>query len=198
MTRIISLKEAILTPYWQVDLVGLGESLVQRTPHGMNTTMCLYTFIKEPMGALDSFCKALAQDFLAAGLERRAPSDVNTERPNFRQAKAVNTKGLKSGIPNVKPTLKRFKRDMTPMLDARGICEKFKDVVWAKDVHLDRVCISELKPDNIMEDEQHIGFRFRDIVSIPLPGVTGEPRSFEYLRIPHHGPGWRTLGRDRV
>lgn len=198
MTRIISLKEAILTPCWQVDLVGLGESLVQRTPQGMNNAMCLYTFIKEPMGALDSFCKAISQAFLAAGLERRDPSEVDTERPNFRQAKAVNTKGLKSGIPKMNPTLKLKGVDLVPRFDARGICGKFKDVVWAKDVHLDRVCISELIPDNIMEDGQQIGYNFRDIVSIPLPGVTGEPRSFEYLRIPHHGPGGRTLGRDRV
>lgn len=181
-----------------MDLVGLGESLVQHTPQGMNNAMCLYTFIKEPTGVLGSFCRALSQAFFAAGLERRDPIQLDIEAPYFRQTKAINTKGLKSGIPNIKPRLKHLKLEMVPRLDARGICEKFKDVIWAKDVHLERVCISELRLDDITEDEQTIGVRFRDLVSIHLPGVTGEPRSFEYLRIPHHGPGWRTLGRDRV
>lgn len=161
--------------------------------------MYLYTFIKDPKGVLDSFCKALSQAFSAAGLERRNGRVANTDAPpNFRQALAITTKGLKSGIPKTKPTQKHLKTDMIPRFDGRGICEKFKDVVWARDVHLDRVCISEMNPDKIMEGDQKIGVRYRDLVSIPLPGVIGEPQSCEHLRIPHHTPDWQTLGRDRV
>ena len=76
------------------------------------------------------------------------------------------------------------------------LCEKFKDVVWAKDVHLDRVCISERTPEDIFEDEQCIGTRYHDIASVPLPGVTWEPRSFENLRIPHRWATAEAEGRD--
>ena len=77
-----------------------------------------------------------------------------------------------------------------------GLCEKFKDVVWGKDVHLDRVCISRLGPEVIFEDEQRIGVKYHDIASVPLPGVTWEPRSFEKLRIPHRWATAESQGRD--
>lgn len=76
------------------------------------------------------------------------------------------------------------------------LCEKFKDVVWAKGIHLDRVCISKLGPEDIFEDDQCIGKRFHDIASVPLPGVTWEPRSFETLRIPHRWATAETLGMN--
>lgn len=163
----------------------------------MNKAMCLYTSIKEPTGVLNSFCSALSQAFIAAGLETRRLSDLGKGEPNFRQARALCTRGLKSGIPNTKPALKGLRLHKVPRFDARGICEKFKDVVWAKDVHLDRVFISETHPETLMEDGQNIGIRYRDIVSIPLPGAIGEPRSFEYLKIPYHEHGAQVLVGDR-
>ncbi len=101
------------------------------------------------------------------------------------QVKVINTKGLSSRFLNTKPTLKHAKVSRAPRFDARGICEKYKKVVWGKGVHLDRVCISEVSSqEDIMEDGQCVGSRPHDIASVPLPGVTWEPRSFEYLRIP--------------
>ena len=198
VTRMVCLKEAMLTPNWQVDLVGLGESLFRQTPSDLKNKICLYTFIKEPTGVLNSFCRALSQEFSAAGLERRDPIENDVQLPRFRQTRAVETKGLRSGIPRTKPPVKHRKFDIAPRFDARGICEKFKDVVWAKDVHLDRVCISEMGKEPVKEDGQTIGFNYRDIVSIPLPGVTWEPRSFEYLRLPHRWATAETQGRDRA
>lgn len=116
----------------------------------------------------------------------------------YGHAKFIDTRGLRSGIPKTKPTQKHLGQDVAPRIDAGDLCEKFGDVVWAKDVHLDRVCISELNPENILEDGQCIGVRYPDIVSIPLPGVTWEPRSFEYLRIPQRWATAESQGRDRA
>ena len=137
---------------------------------------------------------SLAQEFLDAGLERRGSLEANRESCAFLQTRAIDTKGLSSEIPNIKSMQTYGRPYRVPRFDARELCEKYKDIVWAKGVHLDRVCISERGPEDIFEDEQCVGKRYRDIASVPLPGVTWEPRSFEYLRIPHRWATWATAG----
>ena len=192
------MSQAILTSRPQVDLVGLGDSPLRHSPSDLRSVMSLFTFIKEPLGLMQSFCSCLAQEFFAAGLARRNTIHRDYGGLQFGQTKCISTLGLKSGIPKTKPSQKHLGSDLTPRFDARDLCEKFRDVVWAKDVHLDRVCISEIVPEDIFEDGQVIGKRYRDIVSIPLPGVTWEPRSFEYLRIPHRWATAESQGRDRA
>ena len=191
--------QAILTSKPQVDLVGLGDSPLRRSPADLRSAMYLFTFIKEPSGLFPLFCSYLAREFFAAGLAKRNPMQtehLSHEGLRFGQSKCISTIGLNSGIPKLKPKLKHLGFDMVPRFDAGDLCEKFGDVVWAKDVHLDRVCISENKPESIFEDGQRIGAKYRDIVSIPLPGVTWEPRSFEYLRVPHRWATGESQGRD--
>lgn len=160
--------------------------------------MFLHTFIKEPVGLMRPFCSYLSREFFAAGLARKNPMMTDSGTLQFCQTKALDTKGLRSGIPNTKPTLKYLGTDLAPRFDAEGLCEKFGNVVWAKDVHLDRVGISERIPEEIFEDGQVVGQRYHDIVSIPLPGVTWEPRSFEYMRIPHRWATAESQGRIRA
>ena len=179
--------QAILTWEPQVDLLGLGPSPLCRSSYNPRSTLNLHTFIKEPSVLFQSFCSSLYREFAAAGLAKKTPVQKEAGDLQFYQAKVIDLRGLKSGILNTKPTVKHLRVDIAPRFDAGDLCEKFGDVVWAKDVHLDRVCISETIPEDILEDGQIIGKRHRDIVSIPLPGVTWEPRSFEYLRIPHRG-----------
>ncbi len=179
-------------------MVGLGDSVHQNRPRDLENLMRLYTFIKEPTGILQSFCNCISRKYMDAGLERRDPLQGYGELPIY-QTRVIDTTGLNSGVFNTKPSLKHLKQDMRPKIDARDIIKKFKDIAWAKGVHLDRVCISAVKPKTIYENGQQVGVKFHDIVSIPLPGVTWEPRSFEYLRIPHHR--WATAetqGRDRA
>ena len=190
--------QVILTSKPQVDLVGLGESPFRRSPPDFRSVICLYTFIKDPLDLMRSFCSCLSREFFAAGLAKKNPIQVDYGGLPLCQAKVIDTRGIKSGIINIKPTLKHLGQDLAPRFDARDLLEKFRDVVWAKDVHLDRVCISEIVPEDIFEDGQVIGIRHRDIVSIPLPGVTWEPRSFEYLRIPHRWATAESQGRDRA
>ena len=193
-----SMPQAILISKSQVDVVGLGDHPLRHSPPDLKSTMSLSTFIKEPSGLFRSFCDLLSREFYAAGLAPKDPRGTDITGLKFLQTKCIDTRGLKSGIPNLKPTLKGMHVDMVPRFDARDLRVKFGDVVWAKDVHLDRVCISELIPDDIVEDGQLIGARYRDIVSIPLPGVTWEPRSFEYMRIPHRWATAESQGSDRA
>ena len=166
-------------------MVGLGESDLRHTPSDIDNAMLLYTFLKEPTGLLVSLCQGLQRAFMDAGLRREDSLRRSRGGREFLQKKVINTQGLSSGFLKSKPSLKHAKVDLVPRFNARGICEKYKDVVWAKGVHLDRVCISEVSSvEDIMEDGQCVGARFQDIASVPLPGVTWEPRPFEYLRIP--------------
>ncbi|CAD6566116.1 MAG: hypothetical protein ASARMPREDX12_007550 [Alectoria sarmentosa] len=121
-----------------VDLVGLGESAFQHRPPGLENVMRLYVFMKEPTDILRSFCSGISREFMGAGLERQTPLQGNLGDRRFCQARAIDTKGLSSGVLNTKPSLERFKTYIRPKFDARDLCEKFKDVVWGKDVHLDR------------------------------------------------------------
>lgn len=112
--------------------------------------MRLYTFIKEPMDPLDSLRMDLFLELHDTGLESR----YSRGTCGFLRARAVDTRGLGSGIIDAKPTIRRLRRDRAPRFDATDLCEKFKDIVWGKGVHLDRLCISELGPEEILEDEQ--------------------------------------------
>ena len=186
----------MLTSKPQVDLVGLGDGPIRRSPADLRSAMTLFTFIKEPSGLFQLFCSCLYREFLAAGLAKTRPSHKDRGGLEFGQTKCITTNGLNSGIPKLKPTLKHLGFEKVPRFDAVDLCEKFGDVVWAKNVHLDKVCISELIPEQVFEDGQCIGVRHCDLISIPLPGVTWEPRSFEYLRIPHRWATGESQGRD--
>ena len=129
-------------------MVGLGDSEFRYRPRDLENLMRLYTFIKDPTDILRSFCNGLSREFWNAGLERRSPLEDPRGR-QFRQIRAIDTKGLNSGFLNDKPSLKHLKQHLCPRFNARDLCDKFKDIVWAKGVHLDRVCISELKPEPI-------------------------------------------------
>lgn len=104
-----------------VDLVGIGESVFRHTPSRLEKTMRLYTFIREPVGLLESFCTAISQKFFDAGLEKRDPlqNQNNQKSIRFVQAAVIDTKGLRSGIPKTKPTLRHLGRlDKAPRFDA--------------------------------------------------------------------------------
>lgn len=178
-----------------MDLLGLGDSVFRHKPSSLKHAIALYAFIKDPSGLLQTFCRNLRQEFVEAGLGREDPREIRLMDHEFCQIRVIDTKGLSSGIPNNKPTLKHLKKDMLPRFDARDMCVKFKDIVWGKSIHLDRVCIGEFNPQEIFEDGEKVGYRYHDIASVPLPGVTWEPRPFEYLRLPHghaaSGSRWR-------
>lgn len=102
-----------------VDLVGLGDGVFRHKPSNLQSMMTMYAFIKEPLGILEPFCAGILQNFLDAGLARRDPLQVYQEGfGEFLQARVITTKGLKSGIPNKKPTLEHLKVDRAPRFDA--------------------------------------------------------------------------------
>ena len=165
-----------------MDLVGLGESVNRRGPSTPWDVQFLYTSVKEPTGLLQWLCRGISQEFVAAGLEERDKWMDLGDRA-FSQAKVLDAPGLGSQALTFDPTLKCIVRRRAPPFDARALCEKFNDVVWAKGVHLDRVCISELGTRDVIRAGECIGKQFHDIFSIPLPSVT-RYRHSESLRLP--------------
>ena len=131
-----------------VDLVGLGDSVFRYKPSNLQSMMSLYTFIKEPLGILESFCAGVLQNFLDAGLARRDPLQGPREGfSEFLQAQAISTMGLRSGIPNTKPTLKHWRTDRSPRSDASkalfgnisscsGLLSKSRDTSHGQIAHL--------------------------------------------------------------
>ena len=167
-----------------MNLVGLGESVKRHGPSTPWDVEFLYTTVKEPTGLLQWLCRGISQEFFAAGLEKRDNYYMDVGDRAFSQAKVMNAPGLGSRALAFDPTLKGMVRRKAPPFDARAICEKFNDVVWAKGVHLDRICISEIGAKDVIRAGECIGKMFHDIVSIPLPSVTREPRQYESLRLP--------------
>ena len=162
----------------------MGVSVTRRGAPSPQDAQFLYTTVNEPTGLLQWLCKGISQEFFAAGLEKRDSWHTDIGDRAFYQAKVMNAPGLGHRALTFDPTLKGMVRRRTPPFDARAICERFNDVVWAKGVHLDRICISEIGATDVFEAGERIGKVFHDIVSIPLPSVTREPRQYESLRLP--------------
>lgn len=180
-----------------MDLVGLGESVNRHGPSTPWDVQFLYTSVKEPTGLLQWLCRGISQEFFAAGLEIREKWYKDLGDRAFSQVKVMDQPALGSRALSFDPTLKYMVRRRAPPFDARALFEKFNDVVWAKGVHLDRVCISELWPRDIIRAGECIGVGFHDIVSIPLPSVI-RYRHFERLRLPSRPSTAESQESDRA
>lgn len=178
-------------------MVGLGESVNRKGPSTPWNVQFLYTSVKEPTGLLQWLCRGISEEFFAAGLEIREKWHKDVGHRAFCQTKVMDAPGLGSRALTFDPTLQCMVRRRAPRFDARALIEKFNDVVWAKGVHLDRVCISELCPRDIIRAGECTGVGFHDIVSIPLPNVT-RYRSFERLRLPSRRSTAESQESDRA
>lgn len=180
-----------------MDLVGLGESINRHGPSTPWDVQFLYTFVKEPTGFLQWLCRSISQEFFAAGLEIREKWYKDLGDYAFAQVKVMDKPGLNSRNLSFDPTLGYMVKRRGPPFDARALLEKFNDVVWAKGVHLDRVCISELWPRDIIRAGECVGVGFHDIVTIPLPNVT-RYRNYEELRLPSRRSTVESQESDRA
>ena len=150
------------------------------------------------MGLLQSFCRIIFQEFLAAGLAKTDHLYKDIGDRAFVETRVMDAPGLGSRALSFDPTLKRMVRRRDPPFNARPICEKFKDVVWAKDVLLDRVCISQGSTRDVVKAGECIGKQFHDLVSITLPGITRRPRDYESLRLPLRQSATESQGSDQA
>lgn len=64
--------------------------------------------------------------------------------------------------------------------DARPVLASYNDSVWAKDISLERLCISDTKMKGIMDTETSKGRWYPERMSVPLPDVSDSvrPRRF--------------------
>ena len=88
--------------------------------------------------------------------------------------KLMRTTSLLSDVPNTKPTMADFKFSRIPQFHAAGTYAAYNDTVWAKDIALEKICISEHWLSDIIKGGTVIGEGFRSIACVPFPGVPNE------------------------
>ena len=66
-------------------------------------------------------------------------------------------------------TVKRF--------DVRQLCDRYQDIVWAKNVLLEKICLSEIAAKDMYGHKRQLVGRavYRDIASVALPGAPASP-----------------------
>ena len=74
-------------------------------------------------------------------------------------------------VVNQKTTLRGKGYVLTPKFDASDLVQKYKDFEWTTEFPLERLCISELGLKAFRKDGELVRTGYRDIASVPLPGV---------------------------
>lgn len=83
----------------------------------------------------------------------------------------MNLKWFPTDVSNDKITLRGKGLVKSPKFDASDLVQKYKDFEWATEFPLERLCISELGLKDFRKDGELIRTGYRDIASVPLPGV---------------------------
>ncbi|KAL8683900.1 MAG: hypothetical protein Q9186_000111 [Xanthomendoza sp. 1 TL-2023] len=82
------------------------------------------------------------------------------------------TRYLSTDIPVQKPTLRGRGFRRRPSFDASDLFQKYQHFEWTGQFGLERLCISELGLKDFSKDGQVVRTGYRDIASVPLPGVS--------------------------
>ena len=173
-----------LTSLFRVDLVGLshGSSFAEK-PRTPAKAIRLYIPIRDDTARLASFRRSVIHAFSAAGL-------MESPLPHYTQneiVRLVDTTNFVWGDPIRMDTKmseqmrsRKFLRPEPLKFDARPLLARFHDRIWAKGVALERLAISNIRPEGRMDTETFEGRRYPECMSVPLPGVSDSvrPRKF--------------------
>ena len=118
-------------------------------------TSMLYTSPNDPTFRLQSFCEALGEQFTAAEFL------VPEKRSLLLHATIVNTLYAKGG----RNRHAKFNRN----IDATSLLKEFEDYEWAKDIHIEKVCICQMGAKKEVVDEVVVNEEYLEIASIALP-----------------------------
>ena len=138
----------------------------------------LYVPIVDHTGLLSDFTQAIRTQLLSAGLmvvDRRQKVPLEPGPPPL-QTRIIHNRRLQTRIVNENPSLLSRLPDgqvvyRLATFDLREFYNKFKDVMWAANFPLERLCLSELNSCDIVKDGILIGRGCREMASVPLPGV---------------------------
>lgn len=155
-----------------VDLRGLHSSVPgEQRPF----THWLYTSLRIPatISSLLRLTESLRALFQKQKLLVTNPLDPDNHTA-IPHVKLMTTIHLSSNEVNTKPTLKEYKLLRIPLFDAKDLYEKYQDFVWAENIPLERICLTELYLSDFMKKGEVVGTGYRSLSSIPLPGASDE------------------------
>lgn len=112
------------------------------------------------------FCAKVHSVFLAEGF---IPAITPRSRP--LQTYIMTTRYLQTDVLIDKVTMKGRGYLRSPGFDASVIYQKYKDIEWADEFPLERVCISEPGLKDFWKDGEFVRTDYRDIACVPFPGV---------------------------
>lgn len=147
-----------------ISLHGIDEARARLgSPEGTKSLNCN---IRESRPFLTEFCAKFHSVFLAEGF---IPAITPQSRP--LRTYIMSTKYLHTDVLNEKPTLKGRGYLRSPGFDASVIYQKYKDIEWADEFPLERLCISEPSLKDFCKDGEFVRTGYRDIACVPFPGV---------------------------
>ena len=170
--------------FFMVDMVGLNDGSGY-TAKSLNpaAVMKLNVPLLDKSSTLTKLSDTVVKAFLAVGLLLPDQSLLSTPL----MANVVNTVNVVSDDPSRmssktdrKTGALLWKRPRTMRFDARPVLASYNVSVWAKDIPLERLCISDTKMKGIMDTETFQGRWYPECMSVPLPGVSDSvrPRRF--------------------
>ncbi|KAL8814761.1 MAG: hypothetical protein Q9191_008522, partial [Dirinaria sp. TL-2023a] len=152
-----------------VALHGLTVPSGQKRFHPQSTR-ALYCWVKEPRPFLNPFRTAVTEIFLHHGL---VPIISEGETRSGPLVKLMNTDYLETHTPNFLKSRRRRMRYVKANFDASDLYPKYEDYPWTTEFPLEKLCLTEMGLKDVLLDGKVIKTStYRDIASVPLPGVT--------------------------
>ena len=91
----------------------------------------------------------------------------------------MQTKVIASDVRNEKPSLRGLRTYRYPLFDASKLHVNYEDYPWTTEFPLERMCISEFRLRDVWKGGNFVRTAFRDIASVPLPGVSQDALSIQ-------------------
>ena len=109
--------------------------------------------------------------FAAEKLLVRRSSDGKVVVPSVNLMRTIC---LLSDEPQSKSTMAYLKWSRSPLFHATDTYAAYNDTIWAKDIALEKICISERSLSDIIKGDTIIGEGYKNIACVPFPGFSNE------------------------
>lgn len=143
--------------------------------HVLHDCRRLHALIIDHTGILGAFAETIREKFVSADLIRipywvhssRLPLHTNILDSKRLQTKVVNQKpSIVSKLSNSGQFVYRL-----ASFDLRPLYPKFQTISWTSDFPLARLSLTEMTPFDMIKDGRKIGRGYREVASVPLPGI---------------------------
>lgn len=131
--------------------------------HKPSKTSNLYTRPEDSTSRLWGFCEALRSRFTSFGLL------LADKRPLLLHATIVNTLYAKGGRNRPNNSGHGKKNRGVGKLDATALLEEYEAYEWAKDIHIEKVCICQMGAKKEIVDDVVVNEEYLEVASAALP-----------------------------